>query len=435
MGETTLAPAALRFRKAIDEQDVGAVRQLLENGEATPYVNAPLFSFGARPAMQVKNNLPLLDLLLAHGADINLRSDWWAGSWGILDNIDRATAEALIARGAVADIFSAAALDMRDRVIQLLDADPGLVHASGGDGCRPLHFAGSTEIMDLLLDRGADIEARDVDHVSTAAQWMTRKEPAGSIALAKYLLARGAEPDVFMLAAIGDAARLAALINQDATLLEKRIGDPGYDRVPPAPGEPIYVYHLGAGSAAVDVACAFGQQDCVDLLLTRMGPRDRFVFAAARGDRTAAEKIAQQHPAVLMELTPADDARLPKAVWDGNLAATEAMLDLGFNPGMSQASKANVLHNAAWKGRADLLAMLLNHPAVQRKLPELLEAQDAHHNATPLGWCCHGSLHCKNPEGDYAGVAQQLLTAGAARPDAAHVVASDEVKAVILRGG
>ena len=45
-----------------------------------------------------------------------------------------------------------------------LAADPALVHARGGDGQTPLHFASSVEIAAYLLDQGTDIDARDVDH-------------------------------------------------------------------------------------------------------------------------------------------------------------------------------------------------------------------------------------------------------------------------------
>ena len=65
-------------------------------------------------------------------------------------------------------------LEMIDEVRRMLDADPSLIHARGGDGQLPLHFAQTVEMADFLLDRGADVDARDVDHESTAAQWMVR---------------------------------------------------------------------------------------------------------------------------------------------------------------------------------------------------------------------------------------------------------------------
>ena len=49
-------------------------------------------------------------------------------------------------------------------VAELLDRSPGLVDVKFGDGSRPLHAAamwGYDRIVDLLIERGADVNARD----------------------------------------------------------------------------------------------------------------------------------------------------------------------------------------------------------------------------------------------------------------------------------
>ena len=53
-------------------------------------------------------------------------------------------------------------------------ADAALIHARGGDGQTPLHFASTVEVAKFLVEKGADIDARDVDHESTPAQYMLR---------------------------------------------------------------------------------------------------------------------------------------------------------------------------------------------------------------------------------------------------------------------
>ena len=63
---------------------------------------------------------------------------------------------------------------MADKVREWIAKDPSLVHAPGGDGKRPLHWASTTEIIDLLLAHGAEIDARCFDHRSTAAQSRVR---------------------------------------------------------------------------------------------------------------------------------------------------------------------------------------------------------------------------------------------------------------------
>src|SRR5579863_3912905 len=60
---------------------------------------------------------------------------------------------------------------------ELIAADPQLVQARGGDGQTPLHFAAKVEIAEYLLAQGADIDARDIDHESTPAQYMLRERP------------------------------------------------------------------------------------------------------------------------------------------------------------------------------------------------------------------------------------------------------------------
>ena len=50
------------------------------------------------------------------------------------------------------------------------------MHARGGDGQTPLHFASTVEVAEFLLENGAEIDARDVDHESTPAQYMLRVE-------------------------------------------------------------------------------------------------------------------------------------------------------------------------------------------------------------------------------------------------------------------
>ena len=62
------------------------------------------------------------------------------------------------------------------KLAELIASDPDVAHTRGGDGQTPLHFASTVEIAGLLLDRGADIDALDVDHESTPAQYMLRVE-------------------------------------------------------------------------------------------------------------------------------------------------------------------------------------------------------------------------------------------------------------------
>src|SRR5260370_26748162 len=152
----------------------------------------PDYAFGGTALLAAvqRRNKDLIDLLLQAGADINARSHWWAGSFGVLDN-DHGLAPFLIERGAVVDAHAAARLGMLDKLKELVSVKPELVHARGGDGQTPLHFAATVEIAKYILSQGANINARDIDHESAPVQWMIRDRQT----VARYLVQHGCQTD------------------------------------------------------------------------------------------------------------------------------------------------------------------------------------------------------------------------------------------------
>src|SRR5262249_3928881 len=105
------------------------------------------------------------------------------------------------------------------RVRELVDADPSQVHARGGDGKTALHCARTVEIAQFLIDRGAEIDARCVDHQSTAAQYLVRDAPD----VARLLIARGAWFDIFIAVGLRDAALVEHCLREDPEALDHRI--------------------------------------------------------------------------------------------------------------------------------------------------------------------------------------------------------------------
>ena len=65
----------------------------------------------------------------------------------------------------MAPIHYAAEFGDLEEVVRLVDEDPEVVNALfGGDGSTPLHWAsheGHVEVVDYLLDHGADIKAKN----------------------------------------------------------------------------------------------------------------------------------------------------------------------------------------------------------------------------------------------------------------------------------
>ena len=157
------------------------------------------------------------------------------------------------------------------------------MHARGGDGQQPLHEAKTVAIADFLLDRGAGIDVRCIDHKSTPAQYALVDRPD----VCRRLLERGATPDIFMAARLGDVALATRLLDADPACVAARINEPGYAPVPPFN---IYCWSIGFGLSPHDVALKFGHRDVHDLLVARSPARIQFINAAAgrRRERRAA---------------------------------------------------------------------------------------------------------------------------------------------------
>ena len=192
-----LSPAEA-LKAAVCDRDAARVREVLDRyPELRARIDDPLpdYAFG-QPALFAavqRSDRATIDVLLRAGANIEKRTEWWAGGFGVLDDCDPDMAEFLTERGAALDAHSASRLGMMAELRELVAADPQLVHARGGDGQTPLHFASTVEIAEFLLANGAEIDARDVDHESTPAQYMLRVEqkrhyPRNRQDVARYLV-------------------------------------------------------------------------------------------------------------------------------------------------------------------------------------------------------------------------------------------------------
>lgn len=75
-------------------------------------------------------------------------------------------ASALIAAGAVLDVWAAASLGRSDRVKELVAKDSGLANAQGADGLTAMALAayfGHRDIAEFLIRKGADVDAHSAD--------------------------------------------------------------------------------------------------------------------------------------------------------------------------------------------------------------------------------------------------------------------------------
>ncbi len=213
------------FKAAVCGGDAQRVQEILErHPELRAKIDDPLpdYGFGQQAlfAAVQRSDRATIEVLLRAGADIRKRTEWWAGGFGVLDECDASLADFLIERGAVLDAHSAARLGRIESLRELVAADAAAVHARGGDGQTPLHFACTVEIAEFLLERGAEMDARDVDHESTPAQYMLRVEQKRHFArdrqdVARYLVSRGCHTDLLMAAALGDIDLVRGHLERD----------------------------------------------------------------------------------------------------------------------------------------------------------------------------------------------------------------------------
>ena len=98
--------------QAIRADDVPRARAVLAaHPELTTALDQPMpgGDFGSTCLLTAvaRRNREMVDVLLDAGAGINVRSHWWAGGFGVLDN-DSGLADYLIQRGATVDAHAAA---------------------------------------------------------------------------------------------------------------------------------------------------------------------------------------------------------------------------------------------------------------------------------------------------------------------------------------
>ena len=403
--------------------DAPAVRLLIDKYPMLKArINDPVGDFDSPVIMSVRSR-GMLDVLLDAGADINARSRWWAGGFGLLDTASPELAAYAIERGATITAHAAARLGMLDKLRALIDADPDLVRARGGDGQTPLHFAATVGIAEYLLGCGTDIDARDIDHESTPAQYMVAKRPE----IARYLVGRGCKTDILMAAALGDSDSIRRHLDADPDSIRMRVSDEYFPMINPRSGGTIYQWELGWHVSAVQVARSFGHSESFDLLMERSPADEKLLNACWLHDEAAVRSLLAQQPNLSAQLTPSGQRQLAHAARNNDTMAARLMLEAGLPVDTYTQHHATPLHWAAWHGSADLVGLIL------RRNPPLDDTSNDY-KGTPVDWAVHGSQNGWNRQtGDYTPTLEVLLDAGAPLPG--RIGGTDAVQAVLRRHG
>jgi hypothetical protein len=140
-------------------------------------------------------------------------------------------------------------------------------------------------------------------------------------------------------------------------------------------------------------------------------PEDlKLSLACELGDEAVFHEFLSKHPDTAKTLTETDQQKLPNAAQTNNAEAVRLMLESGWPVDTPGEMGATALHWAGFHGNAKMGREILRfHPTLELKSRE--------YAGTALSWAIYGSGNgWRRETGDYVGIVQALLEAGAAVP-------------------
>lgn len=363
---------------------------LIDYGADVDAVGGRGNTVGATPldAASWAGNIGMVRLLLANGADpekggpdgVDYNPVSTAVSHGRVDVF-----RLLAAAGARYSIQHTIRMGLLEETRALLDADPSLLHQTRRadprwpEGELPLVLAaGNPEIFRLLLERGADVRAKDAQGYTP----LMAARAVGSDWAVRDLLARGAPDDVFGAIMDKDAARLASLLRDDPSAAAPvvpgpapltwaaRYGDRETIRLLLEHGAIPNVWQDGdhSTSTPLKIAVTYQGDDVIRLLLEH-GADPEFT---GEGERSTALSVAIRNGSVRsMELlldAGGDPNRVDNffGAWGGNLPKIKLLLDPGRVVGNDcpvGARGQEDLSTAAGNGQNAAVELLVCHGA------------------------------------------------------------------------
>jgi hypothetical protein len=429
-----LTPAEM-LSAAVRASDATMTARVLDrHPELKAQINEPMVNQGSGTAVLAavqRTDRETIDVLLGAGADISARSRSWAGGMGVLDECAPELAPFLIERGAIVDAHSAARLGMLQTLQELVIADPDVVGARGANGQTPLHFASSVEIALYLLNHGAKIDARDIQHESTPAQHMlrvvqARHYPRDRQDIARFLVGRGCRTDILMASALGDLPLVRRHLDIDRSCIGMRVSEAYFPKHDPRSGGSIYFQLFGRNRTPHQIARDFGHEEVFRFLMDQ-SPQDLIVAQACElGDEDIFRALLASRPNFIQTLSDAERRRLPDAAQNNNTRAVRLMMAAGWPVDARGEHDMTPLQWAAWHGNAEMVQQILRYQ------PQL--ELDCAHGITALGCALHGSENgWHRNTGNYVAVVEALLGAGAKTPNVTDDLEASEPVREVLR--
>ena len=340
--------------------------------------------------------LPLIDELAARGADLDaergdgarpihlVNGDYDYRGWrDVPAHVTTTPGEVyrhLVARGATVDVWMAAATGDLVRVRELLDADPSLVNRSNhyssyyvgcGSPLKNAAGAGHLEIVNLLLERGADPNLPE-EHIAPRGHALYSAVYNGHYDIATLLLERGADPDapvessadaVWIAIAAGNLRMIELLASHGATWT-----------IPNDPKPPLtYDAIVGTGlRRSMEVLGYFGDVPTATGLLGAdpglANDPAALEKAAGRGHQEFVRLLLRYQPDLATRVTVSRPREM-----------AEFLFSRGMDPNRPNWVSRTPLHHFAGRGDLEAAALFLDHGAD-------IHARDDEDRSTPLAF-------------------------------------------------
>ncbi len=347
------------FVVAIEDGDLRTVRQIVE---ASPKVIKECLDYEpgwwGKPIhwAVINNRKNIAAYLLANGADPNCED-----------------------KGGTGPLYLAVKTGNADMVKLLLDSGAEIKKD------RPLCVAPNTATAKLLIDRGADLHAKDSWN-RTPLHWAAEKDHAEVVALLLKMGAAVNEKDIRDMTPLRLAAcrydrparrETVALLRKHGALLEQKGsiqdaalgGDlPRVKQIFGKSTESARVRELN-GIRALKWAAYGGHVDVVEFLLSQgveenpPHPRRTPLHMAAAGGHKDVAKLLIDKGAPLIPNGGYEPWPLHMAVYAGDHTMAALLMDKGSDPDKWPKERCTPLHRAAELGRADLVRLFLDRGA------------------------------------------------------------------------
>jgi ankyrin repeat protein len=265
------------------------------------------------------------------------------------------------------------------QVHKLLDDAPELLHAGDLRSNQPIHWAVMTrqiDIIDALLDRGADVNApradggrpiqlTNGDYFYRGWRDVPKDHPTTPADVLDHLRSRGACVDINTAASIGDLKRVKELLDEDPSRAN-RVAD-------------YITYYVGSGSPLMNAA-ARGHMDVVKLLLQHgadpnlpeegIAPRGHALYSAVANKHFEIAKLLLEHGAYPNPEVESSADALSRAISNSDQPMIELLCSYGA---------ARAVHLLAYDGDIETAA------AVFAANPALADDPEAIANAAGEG--------------------------------------------------